>query len=159
RREEELRFELELPLLSQGGGDDEQDAAPTLSPLLREYEACFDRLSEPDLVRQQRPSRVGRAKREERRVDLMRVEIDPRVADRTREPIDGIAWMREEETVRPIAGVKWSRHAAGSPGVPWTKAASLRFRWSRSSSSHCQTVNTRKPRAPSASLVRASRSR
>lgn len=52
RRQEELVLELDLPLLPQRGGNDKQDAAAALGPLLREDERGLDRLVKADLVGQ-----------------------------------------------------------------------------------------------------------
>jgi len=53
--------------------------------VLRDDEARFDRLAEPDLVREDHAVQQGRAQGKERCVDLVGVHVDTRVRDRARD--------------------------------------------------------------------------
>ena len=53
-----------------------QDAPLALRPPLRQHQPRLDRLAEADLVGQQHAPRERRPEREQRRVDLVRVQID-----------------------------------------------------------------------------------
>ena len=76
---EELE-QLLLPLAEQRLGRDQQDAPRALGQELGDDEARLDRLSEPDLVREDAAALAQAGEREDDRVDLVRVRIDLRGA-------------------------------------------------------------------------------
>jgi hypothetical protein len=87
-----------------------KNAALALGPFLRDQQACFDGLSETDLVRKDGALGQWVARREQRRVDLVRVQVDLSIQQRTSHAVHGIGrgtageLMREiRELVRAIA--------------------------------------------------------
>ena len=64
------------PLLAKVGWRDDEDAALALCPPLREHQPRLDGLAKPDLVGQQHTTRERRLEGEQRRVDLVRVQVD-----------------------------------------------------------------------------------
>ena len=112
RREVELRLQLLLPLLAERRGHDDQDPALAFGPSLGDHEPGLDRLSEADFVGQDRAFRERRADGEERRVNLMRVEIDTRPGDRPGERLDASCRAPEGERVSPVLAVERSDQSA-----------------------------------------------
>ena len=78
-RQEELFLKLLVPLLAQVGRGDDQDAPLALRPALREDQTRLDGLAEPDLVGEDRPPGQGGAEREQRGLDLVRVQVHLRI--------------------------------------------------------------------------------
>ncbi len=72
-----------MPLLAQVGRGDDQNSALALSPFLRDQQTGFDGLSETDFIGQDGAFGQRIAGREQRRVDLMWVQIDLRIQQRT----------------------------------------------------------------------------
>src|SRR5690606_22668466 len=75
RLDPEQRPQLLPPLSQQRFGRDQQDAAGPLGPQLRDDETRFDRLPEPDFIREDAPPLGDPAQREHHGVDLMWVGI------------------------------------------------------------------------------------
>lgn len=71
----ELVLQLLVPLLAQVSWDDDEDAATTLAPTLRDDKTRFNRLSEPDLVSQDYTARKRILADEQCGFDLMGIEI------------------------------------------------------------------------------------
>jgi hypothetical protein len=61
-----------------------------------------------DFIRQQGPFRKRRIKSEERRVDLMRVQIDLRACDRSSEFLQAIGGAALRQLKGIVLGVIWS---------------------------------------------------
>ena len=71
--------ELVLPLADERLRHDQQDALGAFRPALGDHQAGFDRLAEPDLVGEDAAALFQPPQREDHRVDLVRVRIDPRL--------------------------------------------------------------------------------
>lgn len=67
--------QLRAPLLLQGAGYDDEETSTALRPVLTEHETCLDRLAETNLIGQEDALTDGRAQGEQRRFDLVGVEI------------------------------------------------------------------------------------
>ena len=76
--------QLVLPLADQRLRDDQQHALRPLGPALGDDQPGLDRLAEPDLVGEDAAAFAEAPQREDHRVDLMRVGVDPRLALRRR---------------------------------------------------------------------------
>lgn len=83
--QEEFLREFLMPLLAQVGRRDHQHAALAFGPVLREHQARLNGFAEAHLVGEDRALRKRRSEREERRFDLMRVEVHLRIYQRPRE--------------------------------------------------------------------------
>jgi len=79
-----------------------EELAFPLRPSLREQKACFDCLSEPDLIRQYRTTRKRISERKKRRLDLVRIEIDLRIREDARR-----AFLRAGGTALCKLGAKY----------------------------------------------------
>ena len=75
-------LKLLMPLLAQVGRNDNQNAAPTLSPALQDDQPRLDGFSQPHLISQDHPfgQRVSTGK--QGRIHLVRVQVDARVDQR-----------------------------------------------------------------------------
>ncbi len=104
-----------MPLLPQRRRDHDKDPAASLRPALRDDERRFDRLSKPDLIRQQNALGKRRPQGEERSVHLVRVEIHSGVAERARQPARGIRRFAERQRGRPVFGMVRRGHARRRP--------------------------------------------
>jgi len=82
--DEELLAQLLLPLLAEHGGHDNENAPAAFSPLLRKHDTCFDRLAQSDFVGQDRTVGERRTQSEESGVDLMGIQVNPRIGNRPR---------------------------------------------------------------------------
>ena len=76
--------QLVLPLADQRLRDDQQDALRAFGPALGDHQARLDRLAQSDFVGEDAAAFAEPAQREDHRVDLVRVGIDPRLALRGR---------------------------------------------------------------------------
>lgn len=112
--EGEFFLEFLRPLLAQAGRHDQQDAAPVLGPALRDDQAGFDRLSQPNLVCKQHA--VGDRGREgkEGRINLMRVEVYASGGERPGKSVVRHALKRQAmgQILAVVGGV--GRHRVGS---------------------------------------------
>src|SRR5437762_9050196 len=81
----ELVRELLGPLLSQVCGNDHEQLPLPLGPFLGEQQPGFNRLSESDLVGEDRALREWILERKERCVHLVRIEVHLRVGERGRQ--------------------------------------------------------------------------
>ena len=82
RREIELLFQLALPLLSQRRRTDDQQPPFPFRPELTQDQPRLDGFAQPHLVCQQDALRQRRMKREQRRLNLMRVQVNRGVVQR-----------------------------------------------------------------------------
>ena len=76
--------QLVLPLPDQRLGHDQQDALRAFGAALGDDQAGLDRLSQADLVREDAAAFAETSEREDHRVDLVRIRIDPRLTLRRR---------------------------------------------------------------------------
>jgi hypothetical protein len=74
--QEELVGEFLAPLLAEVRGTYYQEAVFALGPLLGEQDASLDRLSQADLIGEDCSLRERRAKSKQRRLDLVRVQVN-----------------------------------------------------------------------------------
>ena len=77
----------------------------SLGPFLRQHQPGLDGLAEADLVGQQRAFGERRAESEQRRVDLMRIQIDLRVDQRRRELLHAVGRAAARQLVGEVLGV------------------------------------------------------
>jgi hypothetical protein len=103
--QEELVRQLLMPLLPQIRRRDHEDAPLALRPPLRQHEPRLDRLAEPDFVGQQHTARERRPEREQRRVDLVGVQVDLCVHERGRQPVVAVRWAAARQLVRVVLRV------------------------------------------------------
>src|ERR1700736_3138637 len=91
--------------------------ALALGRALGDRKARLDRLAEADLVREQGTLREGRRQREERYVDLMRVEVDARRRQRVRQRVLARPFKRDAmgQVRALVRGVVHLRMVAGIP--------------------------------------------
>jgi hypothetical protein len=82
RREKEFFLHLLGPLLAEVSGRDDKDAPPCFRPLLRQHQPGFDGFPKANLVGKDRSLGEGRLEGEQRRLDLVGIEIDLRVEQR-----------------------------------------------------------------------------
>ena len=83
----EFLLQLQRPLLADGRGADHQQTALAFRPELAEHDSRLDPLPEANLVGQDDALGEGRLQGKERRLDLMRVEVDGRVEQRHRQTV------------------------------------------------------------------------
>ena len=88
-----------------------------------------------NLVGEEHALRVRRAQGEKRGVDLVRVEVDARIADRARDGVHAVV-ARKAKAVRPVLGVERRRHfdspsreAAFWSSIHWSRSARLNRHW------------------------------
>jgi len=81
-----------------------------LSPLLGEEDASFDGFAQADLIGENCPFGEGRPKGEERRFDLVRVEVDLRVCEGASKLLDGVGAGTLCELVGEVFRVICRRH-------------------------------------------------
>ena len=95
-------------MFAQVRGKDHEQSAFALGPALGQEQASLDRLSEAHFVRENCTPRERVAKGEERRLDLVGIEVDLGVRKHGRELLDavgtGSAGERVSEILRVIAG-------------------------------------------------------
>ena len=70
-----------MPLLTQVGRSDDEDATLALGPALRDNQPSLDRFAQPNLVGEQSAFGERRRKSEKRGIDLVRVHIDLRTGN------------------------------------------------------------------------------
>lgn len=87
----ELVLQFALPLLAERCGADDEDPALAFGPELAHHKARLDRLAEAHLVRQENALRERRAQGKERRLDLMRIQVDRRVQKRLPKTVEILA--------------------------------------------------------------------
>ncbi len=85
--EGELLSQLLSPLFAERRRRDQQDQTLTLPPALRHDQRGLDRLAETHLIGEQDALGEGRAQGEQRRIHLVRVEIDARRGQRLRQAL------------------------------------------------------------------------
>ena len=100
RPKAELFEQLLRPLLTKGSRDDQKDPAFALSPPLRDHQTGLNGLSEAHLVSENRASRNRRLKREQRRIDLMRVHLDARGRQR----------LANASSLTPSSVIRWAKN-------------------------------------------------
>ena len=75
----ELVLQLLVPLLAQVRRHDDEQLAPPFGPALRDDQTGLDGLAQTDLVGQDHAARKGIAAGEQRRLDLMRIQVHLRI--------------------------------------------------------------------------------
>ena len=108
--QEELFGQLLIPLLAQVGRRDDQNAPLALRPLLRKHQAGLDGLAQAHFVGQQRAFGKRRVEGEQGRIDLMRVQIDLRIHQRTGQLLDAIRRAAAGQLVGEVFGVVGGDH-------------------------------------------------
>src|SRR5450756_423957 len=109
-RQVELVRQLLRPLFAQVGRHDHQHPARALDPLLRQQQPSLDRLPQPHLVGEDGALGKRAAEGEERRLDLMRVEIDLRVGENSSELLDAVGRAALGDLVGEVLGVEVGDH-------------------------------------------------
>lgn len=104
-RQEKLFREFLKSLLSQVRRRNDEHSPLALGPFPGKHEARFDGSPEADLIRKQSTLREGRLKRKQRRVNLMRVQIDLRARHRTRELFFAVGRETPSELICNVLGV------------------------------------------------------
>jgi hypothetical protein len=98
----ELVCQFLMPLLAQVGRGDDQNAALALGPFLRDQQACFDGFAETDFVGKDGAPGQRVARREQRGVDLVRVQVDLSIQQRTGHAVHGIGRGTAGQLMREI---------------------------------------------------------
>ncbi len=109
-RQKELLGQLLIPLLAQVRRRDHQNAPLALRPHLRQHETRFDGLAQAHFVGQQRTFGKRRVKGKERRIDLMRIEIDLRADQRAGKLFDAVRRTAPGEFVGEVFCVVFGNH-------------------------------------------------
>jgi hypothetical protein len=99
---QEFLGEFLEPLLSQIRRRDDEHAALAFRPSLRNHEAGLDRLAESDLIGEERAFRKRRGESEERRIDLMRIEVDLGAGDGSGQTLGTVRRAALGELMRDI---------------------------------------------------------
>src|SRR5439155_25298468 len=81
-KQKEFLRQLLITLLAKIGRHDDKNTAFSLGPLLGNDQASLDSLAQADFIRDQRPLGEWRIEGEQRRIDLMRIQIHLRPGDR-----------------------------------------------------------------------------
>ena len=102
---EELE-KLVLPLADERLRYDQQNPLRPFGPALSNDEARLDRLPEADLVRENAPPFLQPPQREDHRVDLVRVGIDPRLSLRRRKALPVIRPPDPHQVLSEKASIK-----------------------------------------------------
>jgi hypothetical protein len=79
--QEEFFTQFLMPLLSQVGRRNDEDSTLSFRPTLREHEPGLDRLAESNLVGKQGTLGEGRVEGEQRRINLVRIQVHLRARD------------------------------------------------------------------------------
>jgi len=90
RVQRELVLQLLVPLLAQVGRNHDQHATLALGPELGQHQARLDGLAEPHLVGQDDASGERVAAGEQRRFDLVRIQVDLGVDERRAQGCDAV---------------------------------------------------------------------
>ena len=90
RLEAELVLQLLVPLLAQVGWRDDEDAPFALCPALGNHQARLNGLAQAHLVRQDHALRERAAEGKESRLDLVGVEVDPRIDQGGGQEVGGV---------------------------------------------------------------------
>ena len=104
--------QLVLPLADQRLGHDQQDALRAFGAALGDDQARLDRLSQPDLVREDAAALAQASEREDHRVDLVGVGVDPRLPLRRRVALPVVRPADADEVLgedAPVEGVEGHR--------------------------------------------------
>ena len=109
-RQVELVGQLLRPLLAQVGRHDHQHLPPALGPLLRQEQPSLNRLPQPHFVGENRALGERAAEGEERRLNLVGVEIDLRVSKNRRELLDAARRAALGDLVGEVLGVEVGDH-------------------------------------------------
>ena len=112
---------LLLPLLAQGGGEDQQDFAATFGPALGDDDTGFDGFSETHFIGKQDAGGERGADGEECGVDLVGIEVDAGVGDGAGKGFDGSGRTSQGESGGPVFGVKGCAQEARGLWVTLTK--------------------------------------
>jgi hypothetical protein len=94
-----------MPLLAQIRWHDDQNPPLSLRPSLRKDETRLDGLSQSDFIRQHRTFRKGRIKGKESSVNLVRIQINLRAGNRTRELLDTVRRAALGQLIDEVFGV------------------------------------------------------
>jgi len=104
-RQEELFLQFLVPLLTEIGRRDGQEMAFALCPSLGKDEPRFDRLPQSHFIRKNGTFGKRRLERKQRSVDLMRVQVNLRVHERTCELLDTVRGTALRQLVGEILRV------------------------------------------------------
>ena len=116
----ELVVQLLRPLLAQARRADDQEPTAALSPVLANHQRCFDGLAQPHLVSQQYAFLQWVPKGEQRRLDLMRVQIDAGIEQRLGEAINAIGGVSPRQLVGVVLGVVGGDQSVPSAFFDWS---------------------------------------
>ena len=105
RGQVEFLLQLKAPLLADGSGADDEQAAAALGPELAEDQAGFDGLAQADFVGQQDALAEGGFQGEQGGVNLVRVQVNGRVEQRGGEAINIGRGPLKRQFMCEIAGV------------------------------------------------------
>ncbi len=104
-RQEKLVRQLLMPLLAKVRRRNHEHSAFSLGPPLRQHQARLDGLSEPDFVGEQHATRQRRLEGEQRRVDLVRVQVDLRIDQGAGQPVVTVRRAASRQFVRVVLRV------------------------------------------------------
>jgi len=104
-RQEELFLQFLVPLLTEIGRSDSQETAFALCLSLGKDEPRFDSLTQSHFIRKNGTFGKGRLERKQRSFDLMRVQVNLRVHERTCELLDTVRGTALRQLVGEILRV------------------------------------------------------
>ena len=106
-RQKKLFLQLLMPLLPEIGRRDDQNPSSPFRPSLRDHETGFDGLAQANFISQNTALGQWGTEREERRLDLMWIQVDLGIDERPSELLIAVRSAAFRQLVSKILRVVW----------------------------------------------------